>query len=476
MDLTKELAPFFDETRARFIELSDEIWRYAELRYEEWDSARYHRKMLEDEGFRITPDLAGMPTAFHAEAGDGGPVIAILGEFDALPGLSQQSGALARVAAPETGDNGHGCGHHLLGAGAHWAAVAVKRYLARHGLPGQIRFYGCPAEEGGSGKTFMAKAGAFDRLDAALSWHPDYETGVVTAVTLANLQVQFRFNGVASHAALAPHLGRSALDAVELMNVGVNYLREHMPGDARVHYAITNSGGASPNIVPAQAAVLYLIRSPSNETTRRLYERVCDVARGAALMTGCRVDIEFEKACSNLVFNRTLADAMHDSLIQIGEPTFEQHEVDAARAVQRTFSDDERQALLAEAGTAEMPAIGPLLAYRPEQTRLSFASSDVGDVSWVVPTAQCVTACYAYGTAFHSWQMVAQGKSALAHKGLEAAAKVLALTAIDLLSKPQRLAEAKAELIARGGGPGYQSPIPDGVAPALKSGVTHRTA
>lgn len=472
MDLSNELSTFFDETRARFVELSDEIWRFAELRYEEWDSARYHRQLLEDEGFTICPEIGGIPTAFYAEAGEGGPLVAILGEFDALPGMSQQAGALTCIAAAETGDNGHGCGHHLLGAGAHWAAVAVKRHLVRHGLPGRVRFYGCPAEEGGSGKTFMAKAGAFDGLDAALTWHPDYETGVVTSVTLSNVQVRFRFKGVAAHAALAPHLGRSALDAVELMNVGVNYLREHMPPDARVHYAITDSGGHSPNIVQVQAAVLYLIRSPSNETTHRLYERVCDVARGAALMTGCGVDIEFDKACSNLLFNRTLADAMHDSLTLTGEPEFSCEEIDAARAVQQTFSEDEWRALREEAGSQEVPAIGPLLAYRPDVLRQSFASSDVGDVSWIVPTAQCVTACYAYGTTFHSWQMVAQGKSALAHNGLEMAAKVLAATAIDLLTSPARLSDAKAELIARGGGPAYRSPIPDGVEPPVKRCAT----
>lgn len=244
------LQPFFQAHAPRFIEMSNRIWSLAELRYEEKASALLHTDGLSSAGFRIEQPLAGIPTAFTAEYGEGGPVIGLLGEYDALSGLSQQSGAMQCMPSAEgSGLNGHGCGHHLLGSASHLAALAVQEYLRTHKLPGRVRFYGCPAEEGGSGKTFMARAGVFDDLDAALTWHPSSHTGVFEQSTLANIQARFAFKGRASHAANAPHLGRSALDAVELMNVGVNYLREHMPPNARVHYAVTDSGGLSPNVV-----------------------------------------------------------------------------------------------------------------------------------------------------------------------------------------------------------------------------------
>ena len=416
MGAIDKLAPFIDARSERYAELSDRIWSLAELRYDEHKSAELHIAMLQDAGFRVTRDAAGIPTAFVAEAGSGGPVIGILGEYDALSGLSQESGAFACQPSPETPNgNGHGCGHHLLGTAAHFAAVAVKEFLQDNGLPGTIRFYGCPAEEGGSGKTFMARAGLFDDLDAALTWHPASHTGIFHQSSLANIQAYFRFRGVAAHAANSPHLGRSALDAVELMNVGVNYLREHMVPDARVHYAVTNSGGISPNVVQARAEVLYLVRAPINSQAAELYERVKNVARGAALMTGCELEIVFDKACSNYIPNGVLNEVMYANMQALQGPSYTEGEQQAARRMWDAISPDDIDNAGKNLGAVlrnPTPLFSGVAPFEPGKTEISYGSTDVGDVSWVTPTAQCWGACYAYGTPFHSWQMVAQGKLA----------------------------------------------------------------
>jgi aminobenzoyl-glutamate utilization protein B len=466
------LAPaleFIDRNSAKFTALSDQIWNLAELRYEEFASSELHIKLLEENGFRVTRGIAGIPTAFVAEAGNEGPVIGILGEYDALSGLSQEAGALSCQPSSEISNgNGHGCGHHLLGTAAHLAAAAVKDHLARTGQPGRVRFYGCPAEEGGSGKTFMARAGIFDELDAALSWHPHVQTSVFPAGSLANIQASFHFTGKASHAAAAPHLGRSALDAVELMNVGVNYLREHMLPEARVHYAVTNTGGLSPNVVQANAEVLYLIRAPRNDQAAELYERVKNVARGAALMTDCTVDIVFDKACSNLLENTVLNQLMYSHMQKLGAPAFGADEFELAGAYQKAalsaqdIETSERS--LNQAWRDPKPLFDRVDPYVPNKNRTMAGSTDVGDVSWITPTAQCLTACYAFGTPPHSWQWVAQGKTPLAHKGMLLASKTLAACAIDLFGAPETLAQAKAELLERRGGKPYVCPIPAEVA------------
>ncbi|MCO4863837.1 amidohydrolase [Cupriavidus sp. WGlv3] len=464
-----QLHDFFEREAPRFAELSDKIWALAELRYAEQASASLHAEGLAHAGFRVQPDLAGIPTAFQAEFGEGGPVIGLLGEYDALSGLNQESGALQCMPSSQSpGPNGHGCGHHLLGAAAHLAALAVQQYLREHKLPGRVRFYGCPAEEGGSGKTFMARAGAFDDLSAALTWHPASYTGVFSQATLANIQASFVFHGRAAHAANSPHLGRSALDAVELMNVGSNYLREHMPPDARVHYAITDSGGLSPNVVQARAEVLYLIRAARNDDAAALYARVCDIARGAALMTGCEVEIRFDKACSNLMQNTALNRVMYAEMQQLGSLPVGAREQEEAARHHATLPDSD----VAEAGRSlasvlrgKPPALfDGLRPFDPDDTELLYGSTDVGDVSWITPTAQCWVACYAFGTPFHSWQMVSQGTSSLAHIGMVHAAKSMAATAIRLLEQPELLAAARDELVARRGGKPYVCPIPDDVA------------
>lgn len=459
---------YIDRHSAKFTAIADDIWNFAELRFEEFASTERHIEVLEAAGFRVTRGLAGIPTAFVAEAGEGGPVIGILGEYDALSGLSQEAAAFTCTPSAEISNgNGHGCGHHLLGTAAHLGAAAVKAWLEANDLPGRVRFYGCPAEEGGSGKTFMARAGAFDDLDAALSWHPAVHNGVWSGSTLANIQAYFRFHGRASHAAGSPHLGRSALDAVELMNVGVNYLREHMLPAARVHYATTNTGGTSPNVVQAEAEVLYLVRAPENSDAVDLFERVKDVAKGAALMTGCRMEVVFDKACSNLLLNSVLNRVVHQQLETLGVPAFSDGDVAYAREVQeRTLSAtdiEDASRSLGEAMRNPAPLFGHAIRFDPSKEPTLYGSTDVGDVSWITPTAQCMTACYAFGTPFHSWQLVAQGKSSFAHKGMLAAARTLTASAIELFAHPEILAEAKDELLRRRQGKPYICPIPEEV-------------
>lgn len=469
----EQLQPFFEQQAPRLIALSDRIWSLAELRYAERESARLHAEGLAEAGFRVQHELAGIPTAFAAEYGEGGPVIGLLGEYDALSGLNQESGALqCRPSVDSPGLNGHGCGHHLLGAAAHLAALAVQQHLRAHGLPGRIRFYGCPAEEGGSGKTFMARAGAFDDLEAALTWHPASHSGVFDQSTLANIQASFVFRGRAAHAANAPHLGRSALDAVELMNVGVNYLREHMPPDARVHYAITDSGGLSPNVVQARAEVLYLVRAVRNHEAAELYERVQNVARGAALMTGCELEIRFDKACSNLLLNSALNQVLYEEMRQLGPLPVGDDERGQAQRDHATLSENdvaEASRSLGSALRGQAPALfDGVNDYDPRRTGLLYGSTDVADVSWITPTAQAFVACYAFGTPFHSWQMVSQGKSALAHVGMVRAAKALAATAIRMFEQPGLLDAARQELNERRGGKPYVCPIPPEVPLPLK--------
>src|SRR5262252_4953670 len=310
MKNTEEIWSLVDAKERPFTQLSDRVWGMPELCYGEFRSCAEHTETLERQGFRVTKDVAGIPTAVVGEAGDGGPVIAILGEYDALPGLSQEAGVAEPRPLPGSGD-GHGCGHNLLGSASMLAATAVKDYLEAHGIKGRVRYYGCPAEEGGAAKGFMARAGEFSDVDVAISWHPAAFSGVNEAVSLANTRIDFTFHGRASHAAAAPHLGRSALDSVELMNVGVNYMREHMPSDARIHYALLDAGGIAPNVVQARAKVRYLIRSRDLAGMMALNERVKKVAEGAALMTETKVSISVLSAVSNMLPNTPLEEAMY---------------------------------------------------------------------------------------------------------------------------------------------------------------------
>ncbi|SMC95158.1 amidohydrolase [Rhizobium sp. RU36D] len=450
-----------------FTDLSDRVWAMPELRFEELRSVEEHIAAMEAEGFRITRNVAGMRTAFMAEAGEGDVTIGFLGEFDALAGLSQVAG-ITEQRPLEPGANGHGCHHNLLGAASLLAAVALRDALTEAGVKARVRYYGCPAEEGGSGKTYMARAGAFDDLDAAFCWHPCVYNAVMSSSTLANVQAYFRFSGRAAHAAMSPQVGRSALDAVELMNVGINYMREHMPSEARVHYAITQTGGISPNVVQASAEGLYLVRAPRLDDARSLFDRVCRIAEGAALMTETKVEMIFDRATSNILPNRALEEAMHQTFTAIGAPKFDAADFDFAdrlRAASLT-DDDIRASSEAFGGPADYPKslhddILPLV----ERPGLLFGSTDVGDVSWIVPTAQCLTATAAIGTPFHTWQAVTQGKLPAAHKAMITAAKVMASSGARVIADADLRQRAKQELLERRNGAPYRSPLPEGSQP-----------
>jgi aminobenzoyl-glutamate utilization protein B len=434
-----------DAKSPAFFAMSDRIWGTPELNYQETQSAAEHARMLEQEGFRVQTAVAGIPTALIGEAGEGGPVIAILGEYDALRGLSLEAGVAVEKPI-EDGGAGHGCGHNMLGSASLLAATAVKDYLAKNGLKGRVRYYGCPAEEGGSSKGFMVRAGLFDDVDVAICWHPAAFTGVNKPISLACVEIEFTFHGRASHAAATPHLGRSALDAVELMNIGVNYMREHMPSSARVHYAMIDGGGIAPNVVQARATVRHLIRARTLAEMWDLVRRVKDIAQGAALMSETRVVAKQLSGDANLVGNRPLEECMHRNLTRLGGPGFDDADRRFAAEIQKTFSKDDirssygRFGLKPRDGEALSEEIYPL----DFTADLFVGSTDVGTVSWVTPTVQCRAACYAVGTPGHSWQLVAQGRAPAAHKGLALAAKAMAGVARDVLADPALLAAAKA--------------------------------
>lgn len=468
MTAKTSVATLVDAKAAAAYALSDAVWETPELNFEEILSAAAHRALLEREGFVVETGVAGMATALIAEVGSGGPVIAIMGEYDALPGLSQVAG-LARQEPLAKGGNGHGCGHNLLGAGSLLAAVAVKDYLAERGVAARVRYYGCPAEEGGSAKGFMVRAGLFDDVDAALCWHPAAFTGVNRPFSLACAELQFSFTGRASHASSAPNLGRSALDAIELMHVGINYLREHMPATARIHYAITDAGGSAPNVVQAFAQNRLLVRAGTLDDMWDLVERVTDIARGAALMTGTSMERTQIAGDANLVASPLLERALDTVLRELGAPDFDAADDALAGEIQRTFSSADisasygRFGLSPTKGEALSRVIYPLGAGSDQ----AVGSTDVGTVSWVVPTVQCRVACYAIGTPGHSWQLVAQGKAPAAHKGLNLAAKALANLAVRLIENQGLLLQAKADHAEFRADHPFRNPLGAEIMPAL---------
>lgn len=465
-----------DNNKELFIDLSDDIWEHPETGFHEHFAMENYCRILEEHGFQIKKNLAGIPTAFSASFGSGKPVIGILGEFDALPGLSQEAGKFVQKEKLP-GEAGHGCGHNLLGVGSLSAAFAVQEYLKK-GHGGTIIFFGCPAEENGSGKGFMARDGVFDELDAAFSWHPDELTSCQTGSTLANYKICYRFKGMSSHAAICPESGRSALDAAELMNVGVQFLREHVKQEIRMHYAFMDAGGTAPGVVQSHASLMYLLRAPQLYQVKELYERVNKIARGAALMTETEVDIEFVKACSNILVNRTLMEVMQENMEQLGSVPFTEEDMEYAKKVCETpgMTDDYFPERLSAVRNLEekkkleeerkLPLRGMVFPLS-ETEEVSPASSDVGDVSWNCPTAQISVTTMPAGTPMHSWQEVSVGKSGMAHSGMLYAGKVIAGSVIDVLEHPEILEKAKDELKGRMGEHTYVAPIPPGVKPDL---------
>lgn len=468
-ELADAVGGFIAEHRERFIALSDAIWGFAEIGYEEFRSAAAQRAILAEFGFALSGPLAGMPTAFFAEAGEGGPLLALLGEFDALPNIDQTAGVARREGDPAR--NGHACGHHLLGTAAVLAAIAAADYLRRRGLPGRIRYYACPAEENGIGKGFIARAGLFSDVAAALTWHPGAATGIMSGPIIANMQAYFRFTGRAAHASTAPHLGRSALDAVELMNVGVNYLREHIPTDARVHYAVTDTGGRAPNVVQAHAEVLYLVRAETADGLKSLYRRVCRIAEGAALMTETQLEIRFDKATAPMLHNAVLDQRFAAIVEVLGAPAFDAADQALAGQFRATLGSEElaagKRRFLIPADY-DAPLVDRPMPYVPSHASVG-GSTDVADVSWVIPTTQIWGSCLAIGTPGHSWQNVAQGRSSYAHKGMLHTAKLLAVAALDLLRDAATLAAARRELDASLAVSGTPDLLPADVVPPVAS-------
>lgn len=415
--------------------IASQIWDYAEMGYLEYQSADLLQKTLENEGFTIKKGIADIPTAFVAEYGSGKPIVAILGEYDALPGLSQDTVAIRKSLGRKAG---HACGHHLFGTASAAAAIAVKDWMKTNAVKGTVRFYGCPAEEGGSGKVYLVRAGLFDDVDIALHWHPGAVNTVTTPKALANKSAKFRFYGVASHAAASPEEGRSALDAVEAMNNMINMLREHVPSDTRIHYVITN-GGKAPNVVPDFAEVYYYCRHPQRETLVEIWERIEKAAQGAALGTGTRVETEIIGGTYELLPNTTLNEVMYKNLTQVGGVNY--------NPTEQAFA--EQLFLTLPTQTAELRSVEQVFSEAPDV--LSGSSSDVGDVSWTVPTVGLSTATWVANTPAHSWQAVAAGGTGIGKKGMMVAAKTLALTAADLLENIALIEKAKQEFVERRG-------------------------
>ena len=462
---------------ALLCELSDRIWDYSEIRFQEYKSAAAITELMRAQGFTVTTGLADMDTAFTASYGSGRPVIGLLAEYDALSGMSQEAGLTAPCPRSCT-NNGHGCGHHLLGTASVGAALKIRDYLKESGKSGTVVLIGTPAEEGGSGKAYMARAGVFDGLDLAITWHPASGNSVMTGSMMANCQAYFRFKGISSHAAASPHLGRSALDAVELMDVGVNYMREHIEPTDRIHYAITDAGGVSPNVVQNHAEVIYLIRSTDNEKVKALYQRVCDIARGAAMMTGTEVEIVFDKACSNILSNSVVEELLYRSMCAVPLPRYTEEELAFAAQIKSWFQDSDiasdlsvgfmenRQKKLMIQKMRDLPMANFVADHKHLDVYVA-GSSDVGDCSFATPTAQFLAACAAPGTPAHSWQMVAQGKSGLAHKGMLYAAEVLAEAARRVIDDPSIAEEARKEFVESTEGKPYNCPIPPEIKPNM---------
>jgi aminobenzoyl-glutamate utilization protein B len=417
---------------ANYAEMARQIWDWAEVGYQETQSSALLQASLVDAGFTVETGLAGIPTSFVASYGSGQPVIGILAEFDALPGVSQQ--AVPERLPVQGGKAGHACGHHLFGVGSVAAAITVREWLAESGASGTIRLYGTPAEEGGSGKVYMAREGLFDDVDTVIHWHASDRNSAVPGTTLANRSAKFRFTGKASHAAAAPERGRSALDGVEAMNHMANLLREHVPASTRIHYVITH-GGNAPNVVPEFAEVFYYVRAPSPEQLLPIWERVENTASAAALGTGTEVDWEIIHGNYNILPNVTLARVMHDSLVGFGGINYDREEQQFASKLVKTYNGKPTRQL----GSQE--AINPWT----EEIQRSSGSSDVGDVSWMAPTVGLNTATWVPGTAAHTWQAVAAGGTGIGTKGMLLAAKSMALTAITLYQDPETVAAAQQE-------------------------------
>jgi len=441
-----------DAKSDHYAKIAQQIWQFAEVGYQETKSAALLKDELMAAGFTLRENIAGIPTAFSAQAGSGSPVIGILGEYDALPGLSQDSVPEKRPV--RVNQPGHGCGHNLFGVGSAAAAIAVKQWLSEKGVSGTVRFYGCPAEEGGGGKIYMVRAGAFNDCDAVLHWHPANENRASLKTNLANMTGKFRYRGAAAHAAGSPDKGRSALDGVMLFTHAVELLREHVPQTTRIHYVIT-SGGDAPNVVPAFAEVFIYLRSPEMTVIDNVWPRIVKCAEAGALATETKVELELINSAYSILPNDELTRVIEKNLRLVGGISYTPEERAFAESLRKTFVAEPAQSLGNESqiGKAE--------------EGISYGSTDVGDVSWVVPTAGFGTATFVPGTPGHSWQSTACSGMSIGHKGMLVAAKTLTLSAIDLFTSPAALAKAKADFANRKSGKDYRSRLPAEQKPPL---------
>ncbi len=427
-----------DKKSDSYFSIAKQIWDYAEVGYQEYKSSQLLQETLKKEGFSIKAGVAEIPTAFIASYGQGHPIIGILGEFDALPGITQTDSPTREERTDVNA--GHACGHHLFGVGSAAASIAIKNWMKSNNINGTIRFYGTPAEEGGAGKAYMVRGGLFDDVDAVLHWHPANRNAANAASSLANKSAKFRFYGLSAHAASAPHQGRSALDGVEAMNNMVNMLREHMTMESRTHYVITK-GGEAPNVIPDFAEVFYYVRHPDMKIAASNFERVVKCAEGAAIGTDTRMEYEIIHGIYNVLPNVSLSQIMHDNLSRVGGVKYDDKEKAFAEKLISSFEYADNISLqIAE-------NINPFKVIR----KGNGGSTDVGDVSWVVPTAGLRTATYVPGTPSHSWQAISSSGSTIGKKGMINASKTISLTAMHLMTNPEVLKKAKAELIEQRG-------------------------
>ncbi|MCG3217436.1 MAG: amidohydrolase [Candidatus Heimdallarchaeota archaeon] len=465
-----KISNWLNENQQEFIEISDKIWEYAETSLQEHRSAKLIVNFLKEKGFKVDEGVAEMPTAFVATFGEGKPIIAILGEYDALPGLSQDKAAEKNAIVE--GAAGHGCGHNLLGGAGIAAAVALKERISQGELKGTIKFYGTPAEEDFNAKGFMVHHGLFEGVDIALCWHPYFVNSVINASSLAIISALFKFKGRTAHAAADPHNGRSGLDAVELMNVGTNYLREHMLTTSRIHYVITK-GGDVPNIVPEEGEVWYYVRAPKYKEVETLYQRVLKVAKGAAMMTETELEIDYLGGTWNTRYNKVILDVLHKNMVLAGPSDWTEEEKTFALKLQESYPEgaiDAQKAFIEDEWTevADQLFSVPLNDFIPPQIKKgkpSPGSTDVGDVSWVVPLAEFTAATGAIGSPWHAWQTTATCGMSIGHKGMMLAAKVLAFTVADFMTNEELVTQAKAEFEEVNAKDSYTSPFSTGDKP-----------
>jgi aminobenzoyl-glutamate utilization protein B len=453
------------KNEARIIEISDEIWTLAELGLQEFKSSALLADTIEQHGFQVQRGIAGMPTAFLATFGSGKPVLGVMGEYDALPGLSQK--AVPYKEPLKSGAPGHGCGHNIHGASGMAGAIAAKQWLENTGRSGTIKFFGTPAEETYDAKVFIVREGHFDDVQAVLSHHP-YKMNVGHLYsTLAMNMVKFHFYGVASHAAYAPEYGRSALDAVELMNIGVNFMREHIIQEARIHYVV-EEGGEQPNVVPPYARSWYYIRAPERDQVNHIYDWILKIADGANQMARTTHAVEFLTGCHNIVPNKGLSTLVYENMRQIGAPQYTKEELAFAKEISKTITREEKMGALRITKRPGWEALMDVILDQsiPEawdDGEVLPGSTDVSDVSWKTPTMEFSTATWVLGTAPHSWQAVAQCGMGIGHKSLIFAAKTIAGSLVDLFTKPELLKTIQNEFLQRMKNRVYHSPIPDDV-------------